>query len=724
MPQLSALHRAEVITESAVSEEVAAERGYATLEGTPADRDLLEGYGFKPFVFDREDAYPGLLVPMHNAHGEVASVQFKPAVPRERVKTDGTRVAVKYESPSGRPQVVDVPSFTRREMTNLSTPLWITEGMKKTDALVTQGLAAIGLTGVFNWRSKLGTLGDWEDIPIKGRTIVLCFDADASVNRNVQLAMGRLGAWLRSRGADKVHYVVVPEKVGETAVKGVDDYFSAGGTVADLASAETDAPPGQGSVDAAFTDAFLVESLASEALEGQFTWAAGLGWMKWDGTVWRTVSDVDPTEAVRQWASGKFDAVLAEQAKDKSRNLTAQITGWRGVLSKNRIGSLVSLSRGVAGVQSDAAEFDADPDLLTCPNGTVHLPTGELRPHDPNDRITLCAGAEYRKGATHPMWTKALLALPEEVHDWYSYRLGQALTGYKTPDHLMLISHGDGSNGKSTLTMVMNAVCGSYGRQISDRVLLAQAGDHPTELMDLRGLRYAALEETPEARHLNTQRLKQTIGTPEITARRMKQDPITFKTTHSLFINTNHRPVVVETDHGTWRRLALLEFPYTFKRSAAECTQPNDRVGDPAMEYVANDPEVLTAALAWMVEGARKWYALDRMMPPLPESVVASTRRWRAETDLVLAFADECLVFTRDAFVPTKVMLDTFNAFLDDRGHRPWNDKTLAGRLGSHEAVKAHDVQLGRKSYQGKQQRGWSGVGLGEDAPKANPFRA
>ena len=724
MESLNAAHLREICIESAVSEDVAAARGYRTLEGTPADRDLLAGAGFKPFVWDRDDAYPGLLIPMHNAHGEQAGVQFKPAAPRERVKSNGERVAIKYESPSGAPLVVDVPEFTRGRMKDLGASLWITEGMKKTDALVSQGMATVGLTGVFNWRSRMGALGDWEDIPLKERPVVLCFDADAATNRNVQLAMVRLGAWLKSRGASKVHFLVVPERVGETPVKGVDDFFAAGGTLAELAAAESETPPGAGVVDASFTDAFLVEELASEALEGRYAWASGLGWMKWSGKIWAPVSEVGPVEEVRRWASGRFDAVLAEQSADKSKNLSAKITGWRGVLSRSRIQALAGLARGVQGIQCDAAEFDADPDLLTVLNGTVHLPTGKLRPFDPMDRITKSAGARYVAGARHPLWDKALSALPEDIHPWYQDRMGQAITGYKTPDHLMVIGHGDGMNGKSTITGVMNEVCGSYGRQLSDRVLMANPGDHPTELMDLMGLRYAVLEETPEARHLNTQRLKTTVGTPEITARRMKQDPVTFQTSHSLFINTNHKPVITETDHGTWRRLALVSYPYTYKRTQELCALPGDRVGDPDMEYAKDDPEVLTAALSWLVDGAREWYQRGRRMLPLPELVVQSTKSWRAETDLVMGFADECLEFGPEGFVLSQDMLDAFNSFLDGRGHRPWNAKTLSDRLGSHEVIKAERVQLGRKSVGGKQVRGWLGAALVAGPTKGNPFRS
>ena len=722
-------HRTEILEESAVAEDVATARGYRSLTGEPADRDLLSGLGFRPHVVDRDDAYPALMIPMHNRHGEHVGTQIKPAVPRARVKPDGSQTLIKYETPTGAPLVVDVPAFTREHITDLSKPLWITEGMKKVDALVSHGLLAVGLTGVFNWRSKMGTLGDWEDIPIRDRPVVLCFDADAATNRNVQLAMGRLGAWLRSRGASKVHYVVVPASVGETETKGVDDYFRAGGTVADLASAEADAPPGQGAKDAAFTDAFLVESLASEALEGRFSWAAGLGWMRWDGVVWKSVTDVDPTEAVRQWASSQFDAVLAEQSKDKSKNLSAKINGWRGILSRSRIMALVGLARGIAGVQADAVEFDSDPDLLTARNGTIHLPSGTLRPHDPADRITRCCDAEYRPGFRNAAWDKALEALPESPRGWFQDRIGQSVTGYKTPDHVMVISHGGGENGKSTLADAVMRTLGSkessppgYAVLVSDRALTGSSDSHPTELMDFRGARYAVLEETPEARHLNTERLKKTVGTPQITARHIRENSVTFKATHSLFINTNFRPVVTETDRGTWRRLALLSFPYTYKKRAADVRGPFDRLGDPRLEFASDDPDFRAACLAWMVDGARAWYARDRMMMDLPETVAHDTRSWRSETDLILAFADECLEFDPEGFVPTSLMMSTFNEFLTDRGHRPWNDKTLGSRLGSHETMTERHVELGRKFFEKRQQRGWLGVRLRESDQPKNPF--
>ena len=715
---LSAEHHHELQWDSCIAPSIITERGYQTLTGTGADRDLLESLGFKPYVWNRDDAYPGLLIPMRGMDGSVRGHQYKPAVPRARIKADQSHGLIKYETPTGAPNVVDVPAATAERLReNPTRPLWITEGVKKVDSLVSVGMACVGLTGVFNWKSKEGVLGDWEEVPIKGRPAVVCFDADAAGNRNVQLAMSRLGAWLRARGATTVHYIVVPATVGEIEVKGVDDFFAAGGTLEVLTAVATTTPPGAGVKDASFTDAFLVEELA-DAMAGRYCWASGLGWLRWNGRIWKDVSDVEPLEAVRIWASGEFDRTLAAQSENKATDMASKIAGWRAILNKGRLVALRDLAKGL--LQRDSAEFDGDPDLLTVGNGTVHLPTGKLLPFSPEHCITKMCDAEYHPDATHPSWTAALRAVPEDMHLWFQDRLGQATTGYMTPDHMMVIAHGGGSNGKSTIMEIVRKTMADYGVLVSDRVLMASPDAHPTELMDFRGARYALMEETPEARQLNTHRLKQTVGTPTIKARRIRMDPVEFIASHSLFINTNYRPTVTETDHGTWRRLSLMPWPFTFKKPGQPLTGPYDRPGDPALAYAAGSPAVRDAALAWMVAGARAWYERGRMMLPVPERVERETREWRAETDLILGFSDECLTFEKEAFTQTQDMLKAFNDWSGERGHRPWNDRTFASRFGAHDMVRAAKVQQGRVSLNGKQQRGWTGVGINKEG--MDPF--
>lgn len=680
------------LEESCITPEVAAARRYETVYGTDEDKARLKELRVPRWAWRDEMAFPALLLPMYRVTGEEIGLQFKPALPQEA--PGGKRQ--KYASQSGTPNRLDVPPAVADAVRDPSEPLWITEGIKKADCLASFGKPVITLTGVFNWRSKLGTLGDWEDVPLQGRTVVICFDSDARDKRSVMLAMQRLGKWLESKQA-RVLYLITPREVerddgSSVPVKGVDDYLFAGGTMEGLRDACMAQLPTEGAQDASFTDAMLADRVCDEELDGRFRWASGLGWMRWNGKVWAEASDASVLGAVKSWAQEQWGAVMDDQRRDANRDLRSQLDGWKGVMSASKLSNIVKLAR--SNLECTATDFDADPDLMNCQNGIVDLRTGVLTPHDPDALMTRIAAVDFVKDATHPDWDKALEALPEDVVDWYQIRIGQAITGHTTSDGRVLVCQGGGANGKSTVYDGMALSLGKYGVQVSDRAMLGGASDnHPTEIMDLMGARYAVLEETPEARRLDTNRLKKLADTREITGRRIRQDPVTFEATHSLFINSNYRPVVDETDHGTWRRLALVVWPYTFRERQEDLRGPNDRLGDPTLrERIKQDPQALEAALAWAAAGARRWYELERIMPHLPEKVEADTLEWRKESDLILAFIGDHLEFDLDTCIQGTELRSRFNDWVREKGGRDWGDKTFITRFGGHDQCAQNSV--------------------------------
>jgi len=683
--ELMAGHLRE-LEESCISEEVRRARGYETLYGSDDDQARLHDLRVPRWAWRDPMAFPGLLIPMYRVTGEKIGCQFKPAIPQE---APGGKLQ-KYASQTGVPNRLDVPPPVSDGVRDPSEPLWITEGLKKADCLASLGKAVITLTGVFNWRSKMGTLGDWEDIPLMDRTVVVCFDADAREKRNVLLAMQRLGRWLESKGAT-VRYLIIPAEVDGTAVKGVDDFFHAGGTLEVLGQASMDQLPNE-SRDATFTDRVLADTVCDEELDGRFRWAAGMGWMQWTGKVWKEATEVTVVETVSRWALEHYHRAVDAQHSGTGRDLGAAVDGWRGVLSASRVGAVIRLAKGT--LECDAESFDGDPDLLNCPNGVVDLKTGVLTPHDPDQLMTKIAGVDFVKDAHHADWDKALLALPGDVVEWFQLREGQAITGHMTPDDLILICQGGGANGKSTIYDACAKAAGKYHVQVSDRVMLGNANDnHPTEMMDLMGARYAVLEETPEARRLDTNRAKKLAGTAYVTARRIRQDPVTFKATHSLFINSNHKPVVDETDHGTWRRLALVRWPYTYRKTQEEVKGPNDRLGDATLrDRCKTDPKIQEAVLAWMAAGARRWYELGTIMPPPPDRVDKDTQEWRRSSDLIMSYIQDRLEFDDASHVIAKELYADFNSYIKDKGQKEWGDKTFVSRFGGHDLVSQNPV--------------------------------
>lgn len=672
---LTDAHRA-TLEASGITADVIEARGYFSASlGNPETAGRLAEIGAKwPGV---RKGTPGMIIPMYGPTGEIVSAQFRFDDPPERA--DGKK-PLRYLSPKGLPNKLDVhPSNTDR-IRDTSVRLWITEGVKKADALTARGECVVALTGVYNWRKALGTLGDWEDVPLRGREVIVCFDSDARDKRAVMLAMVRLGRWLKSKGARKVVYLVTPTVEGQEKT-GADDYLADGGTVAGLLGVATTDEPVTTSADGTFSDAYLAETVASEVMEGRFRWSAGTGWITWDGRRWDRCDEAAVVEAVRLWAVDRFAEAVKDSKGDGSRTQQEVIDGWRSVLGRGRINALTTLVRGIETVLFDAADMDADPDVLNCRNGVADLRTGKLMPHDPERLISRMTGASYDPTAKSEDLDAILGAVPADVAEWLQIRFGQAATGHMTPDDVMPLLNGGGSNGKTTLVDCIGAALGDYHTLVPDGLLIGQASQF--DLITLQGVRFALIEETPEAAHLDAVRLKKTLGSPEMRGAYKFKDSITWRATHSMFLTTNYRPLVRETDTGTWRRLALVRFPYTYVKG--EPTGPHERKGDGKLrDRASREPEILAAMLRWIVDGARRFYEAGMTMPDHPESVTEDTRRWRSESDMILAYWDDQLAADMDAYVTTTDLYEHYREWSKARGNMPPSDKLFNPRFEEH----------------------------------------
>lgn len=472
-------------------------------------------------------------------------------------------------------------------------------------------------------------------------------------------------------------------------------------------------PPDEPVESDALTDARLVDSLHDELLAGRYVWSNGFGWLSWDGVRWRECSDETVVEDVRLWAVRYVERQVSNVYVAASREARGLLIG---LLSKYRLYALTDLARGLC--QVDQAAFDAHPHLLNTPSGIVDLRTGELGPHDPALRFTRVTSVRFRPGAEHADWLAALGALPEDVVAWLQVRFGQSITGHMTPDDLLLLLRGGGENGKSTILNAVKGAIGDYGTYVSDRVLLADPGSHPTELMDFRGARFALTEELPDEARLNVKRLKDVVGTPVMKARRMRKDPVEFAATHSLFLSTNHVPVVTDTDHGTWRRLALVEFPYRFRKAHEPLEGPEDRRGDEGLrDRLLGGEAQREAVLAWLVAGAVRWYADG--MPPAPASVDAATQAWREKSDPIEGFWAEHLRADPTSFIASADMTRAFNDYLVSIGQKPWSDRRIIPALADHVATKRNGVRYARVRVPAGVTRSYR-VGLG--AAPLSPF--
>lgn len=471
-------------------------------------------------------------------------------------------------------------------------------------------------------------------------------------------------------------------------------------TVHEQVNIDTDPFMGAGK---GYTEAMLSALVAREVLAGRRRWVTGIGWHGWTGQVWEQVPEETVLEDVRRYVVARWEAALeatkraeTEEQKDSADRV---VKSWKAAQSRAKLSAITVLTRGIEGIQAQVTDFDSNPDLLNAANGVVDLRTGDLRPHDPDLLMTRIAPATYRPGYRHPDWDQALEALPEDVREWVQLRYGQGCTGHAPPDDLLIFQEGGGANGKTTIVQGIKGALGNYYGEIPHRALMGDAKAHTTDLMVFLGRRTVVLEELPD-HTLSVNRIKSVFGSETITARFIAKDNVTYRTTHTGFVNTNNLPRIEEKDHGTWRRLVRLRFPYTFRPEHEELRGAHDRRGDSNLRARLRDGEQgqHDAVLTWLVEGAVAWYQADRMMPAPPHRVQEDTRAWRSRNDVVLAYVGRRLAFDLESHVRASDLFDDFTRWLaDEAPNRSMSKETFERDLAELQEVQDNGVNRVRQ---------------------------
>jgi predicted metalloprotease len=225
---LSEAHRRVLVEGSAIAPKIVAESGaWSIMRG----RDL-------PDVFSERQRRraPGVLFAVHRPDG-TESWCFRPDRP------DPDNPGHKYEQPpkkrGGAGNVLGVLPSQRHLIADVSVPVVFVEGTKKQLALITAtrkagvSLLVVAIVGVWNWLHDGGKpIPDMADIPLEGRNATVMFDSDMLRKIEVQGAARRLAEYLTERGADT--FVTYFADAPDGSKVGADDFFAAGGTLAEL----------------------------------------------------------------------------------------------------------------------------------------------------------------------------------------------------------------------------------------------------------------------------------------------------------------------------------------------------------------------------------------------------------------------------------------------------------------------------------------------------------
>jgi P4 family phage/plasmid primase-like protien len=322
-------------------------------------------------------------------------------------------------------------------------------------------------------------------------------------------------------------------------------------------------------------------------------------------------------------------------------------------------------------------EFDTDPYIFNCKNGTLHLKTMEFTPHRPEDKLTKHSDVEYNPDASCERFERFMAEITngdQKKAKFLQKVLGYGLSG-DTRFECMFIFYGATTrNGKGTLCESVLKVIGHYGCTSQAETIGIKpnkSSQMPSEdVARLVGVRFVNISEPDRSLRLDAALVKTMTGNDTMNARFLHENSFDFKPQFKLYINTNYRPAISDLTLFSSDRVIIV----TFDRHFGEKEQ------DKNLKELFAMPNSQSAILNWLLDGYRLIHSEGLV---IPESVKVAIEEYRKDSDKVARFTEDCLEKIDGAEVRTSAVYKAYTQWCEDNGCRPENSAKFNQALSS-----------------------------------------
>jgi P4 family phage/plasmid primase-like protien len=296
-------------------------------------------------------------------------------------------------------------------------------------------------------------------------------------------------------------------------------------------------------------------------------------------------------------------------------------------------------------------KLDSNPNILCCKNGVIDFDNGgEFRKGKPDDYVSLCTNINYIK---FDQLNSEHIKIKDEVETFFKQlfpnpqlnrymweHLASILIG-KNVNQTFNMYTGCGRNGKSKLVEFMSTLLGDYKGTVPISLVTqkrGQIGGVSPEIANLKGLRYAVMQEPSKGMQLNEGVMKELTGGDPIQGRKLFRDVVTYIPQFTLVVCTNHLFDIKTDDDGTWRRIRVCDFESKFVSKPS--TNPDDLEFLVDRKIDENFNRWREIALSMLVEIAIKTGGKVADC----DAVFASSNKYKATQDHFTAFFGEKIV--------------------------------------------------------------------------------
>ena len=291
--------------------------------------------------------------------------------------------------------------------------------------------------------------------------------------------------------------------------------------------------------------------------------------------------------------------------------------------------------------------MDANPYLMCFTNGVFDFKAKQFRQGYPQDYITKTTGIHYIPFETALDATTSneilnfmeqLFPQPELCRYMWDH-LASCLIGIKK-EHAFNIYRGSGSNGKSILTDLMSQSLGEYKGTVPITLVTEKRnsiGGTSSEVIQLKGVRYAVMQEPSKDAVINEGIMKELTGGDPIQARALYSDSEIFIPQFSLVVCTNALFEIKSNDDGTWRRMKLVDFLSKFISEGETHTDDTKYVFPKDKGLKEKLPNWAPVFISMLVKRA---CATDGEVKDCSE-VLAASNKYRQSQDCLSGFINE-----------------------------------------------------------------------------------
>ena len=277
-----------------------------------------------------------------------------------------------------------------------------------------------------------------------------------------------------------------------------------------------------------------------------------------------------------------------DESDDRAEFIKKQIGGVQGIMVKlKRTNDKNNILREAMELFYDSEfikNMDTNKHLLCFNNGVVDFKSKMFRDGYPQDYITKTTGINYVEfDTTNKENTKIadelmtfmdkLFPIPD-LNRYMWDHLASCLIG-TNKNQTFNVYHGSGSNGKSILADLMSYTLGEYKGTIPITLVTEKRntiGGTSSEVIALKGIRYAVMQEPSKGMKLNEGIMKELTGGDPIQARALYAESEIFEPQFKLVVCTNNLFDIESNDDGTWRRIRKCDFLAKFVDEGEEHT--------------------------------------------------------------------------------------------------------------------------------------------------------